>query len=238
MSVTSKRKSDQPTLASLKIARVGSVGSASSKAVRKMPKCINTLFVKYSNKFSGLIDPEGIEKLCSDLKVDHTDVRVLMFAWKLKAEMQGYFTLDEWQSGLMALQVNSFNKLKKALPQLEKEVLMPENFEDFYIFAFRYHLTDEKQKFLDMETICILLDLILKSQYQLQVTYFIEFLKIQKDYKTMNMDQWIGLYRFCKEISFPDLQNYDSGDAWPLILDNFVEWLRESGFHAIPLQDL
>ncbi|XP_073154270.1 uncharacterized protein [Henckelia pumila] len=224
MSAAGKRKSDRPTSAPVKIARVG---SASSKAVSKKQGSVDKLFAKYSDKFSGLIDPEGIEKLCSDLKVDHTDVRILMFAWKLKAETQGYFTLDEWQTGLKVLNVDTLNKLKKALPQLEKEVLMPENFEDFYIFAFRYHLIDKKQKCLDMETICILLDLILKSQYQLQVTVFIEFLKIQEDYKVMNMDQWIGFYRFCKEISFPDLQNYDSSEAWPLILDNFVEWLRE-----------
>lgn len=29
------------------------------------------------------------------------------------------------------------------------------------------------------------------------------------------------------QISFPDLGNYDSALAWPLILDNFVEWMRQ-----------
>ncbi|KAL9993988.1 putative defective-in-cullin neddylation protein [Helianthus debilis subsp. tardiflorus] len=40
-----------------------------------------------------MIDPEGIEYLCSDLEVEHTDVRILMLAWKMQAEKQGYFTL-------------------------------------------------------------------------------------------------------------------------------------------------
>uniref|UniRef100_A0A0A9EYL8 Defective in cullin neddylation protein n=2 Tax=Arundinoideae TaxID=156631 RepID=A0A0A9EYL8_ARUDO len=42
------------------------------------------------------------------------------------------------------------------------------------------------------------------------------------------MDQWMGFFRFCNEINFPSLDNYDSDLAWPLILDNFVEWLREN----------
>ncbi len=35
-------------------------------------------------------------------------------------------------------------------------------------------------------------------------------------------------YPFLLQINFPSLDNYDSDLAWPLILDNFVEWLREN----------
>ena len=31
---------------------------------------------------------------------------------------------------------------------------------------------------------------------------------------------------FYIQINFPSLDNYDEDQAWPLILDNFVEWLR------------
>ncbi|CAK9182527.1 unnamed protein product, partial [Ilex paraguariensis] len=37
--------------------------------------------------------PEGIEAFCSDLEVDHTNVQILMLAWKMQAEKQGYFTI-------------------------------------------------------------------------------------------------------------------------------------------------
>ncbi|TYG67153.1 hypothetical protein ES288_D05G055400v1 [Gossypium darwinii] len=145
--------------------------NVSSKAKIKGLEKIDRLFNTYANSSFGMIDPEGIEALCSDLGVDYTDVRILMLAWKLKAEKQGYFTQDEWQTGLKALGVDSLSKLKKALSDLEKEV--------------------------------------------------------QNDYKVINSDQWINFLRFCKEISFPDLENYDAIQAWPLILDNYVEWMRE-----------
>ncbi|KAK8296501.1 hypothetical protein V6Z12_D05G128300 [Gossypium hirsutum] len=160
------------------------------------------------------------------MEVDHTDVRILMLAWKMKAEKQGYFTLEEWRRGLKALRVDTVSKLRKALPELEKEVRRPSNFVDFYSYSFCYCLTEEKQKSIDIESICQLLDLVLGSQFRAQVDYFIEYLKIQSDYKVINLDQWMGFFRFCNEISFPDLSNYDPDLAWPLVLDNFVEWMQ------------
>ncbi|KMT01074.1 hypothetical protein BVRB_9g223290 [Beta vulgaris subsp. vulgaris] len=200
--------------------------SASNKASSKELERIDQFFYTYANKSSGMIDPEGIELLCSDLEVDHTDARVLMLAWKMIAEKQGYFTLEEWRRGLKALRVDTIAKLKKTLPELEKEVRRTSNFVDFYQYAFRYCLTEEKQKSIDIESICQLLDLVLGSQFRAQVDYFIEYLKAQTDYKVINMDQWMGFYRFCNEISFPDFSNYDPDLAWPLILDNFVDWMQ------------
>ncbi|KAH0982859.1 hypothetical protein GBA52_010036 [Prunus armeniaca] len=198
------------------------------KAANKELERIDAFFNTYANTSSGLIDPEGIERLCSDVEVDHTDVRILMLAWKMKAEKQGYFTLEEWRTGFKAIRVSNKYALKKALPELEKEVVRrPTNFVDFYSYSFRYCLTEEKQKSIDIDSICELLNIVLGSQYQAQVDLFVQYLKTQNDYKVINMDQWMGFYRFCEEISFPDLSNYDPELAWPLILDNFVEWLRE-----------
>ncbi|EOA36192.1 hypothetical protein CARUB_v10010104mg [Capsella rubella] len=226
--------------------------SASSKASTKEMDRIDHLFNQYANRSSNLIDPEGIEELCSNLEVSHTDIRILMLAWKMKAEKQGYFTHEEWRRGLKALRADTINKLKKALPELEKEVRRPSNFADFYAYAFRYCLTEEKQKSIDIETICQLLEIVMGSTFRAQVDYFVEYLKIQNDYKVINMDQWMGLYRFCNEvcfpillspdlaassansncfyhvqISFPDMGNYNPELAWPLVLDNFVEWILE-----------
>ncbi|XP_039004816.1 DCN1-like protein 4 [Hibiscus syriacus] len=218
----SKRKSAPPNSSSVTSSDGRSVSNkAQTKGMGKTDRLFNT----HVNSSLGMIDPEGIEALCADLGVDYTDVRILMLAWKLKAGKQGYFTQDEWQTGLKALGVDS--QLKKELPKLEKEVEKPSNYEDFYTYAFRYCLTEEKQKSVDIESICELLNLVLGVQFRRQVASLVEYLKVQNDYKVINADQWINFLRFCKEISFPDLQNYDANQAWPLILDNFVEWVRE-----------
>ncbi|CAL5376160.1 unnamed protein product [Camellia sinensis] len=187
----SKRK-----LEPLKSSKVDGLRSASNKATMKKGEPIDDLFHSYVNRSLGMIDPEGIETLRSDLGVDHTDVRILMLAWKMNAQKQGYFTQE---TQLAKRPESSYcytvNKLKNALSELENEVRMPQNFADFYSFAFQYCLTD--------------------------------YLKIQNDYKVINMDQWTSFLQFCHQISFPDLKNYDTTEAWPLILDDFVEWMRE-----------
>ncbi|KAG9131327.1 hypothetical protein Leryth_006197 [Lithospermum erythrorhizon] len=200
--------------------------SATGKAADKELERIDQLFYSYASNSSEIMYPEGIESLCSDLEVDHTDVRILMLAWKMQAEKQGFFTLDEWRKGLKALRADTISKLQKALPELENEVRRPSVFPDFYSYAFRYCLSEEKQKSIDIESICVMLDLVLGSQFRPQVDSFVQYLKSQNDYKVINMDQWMGFYRFWNEITFPSLSNYDPNSAWPLILDNYVEWLN------------
>ncbi|KAF3795178.1 hypothetical protein EJ110_NYTH05844 [Nymphaea thermarum] len=52
-----------------------------------------------------------------------------------------------WMTGgLRSLRADTIAKLKKALPELEKEVSKPGNFKDFYAYAFRYSLYIYYQK--------------------------------------------------------------------------------------------
>ncbi|KAF7806499.1 DCN1-like protein 5 [Senna tora] len=204
-----------------------SVRPAPKKSRTKQIDKIDHLFDTYSNKSIGLIDPAGIEFLCSDLGLAHTDVRILILAWKMKAEKQGYFSKEEWQRGLKCLGVDTLPKLKKAVLELEKEVIKSDYFEDFYIYSFQYCLTEDMQRSVDIDTMCELLDIVLRSQFPTQVNLLIEYLKSQSDYKALNLDQWRNFYRFFKEVNFLDLASYDPTQAWPVILDTFVEWLNE-----------
>ncbi|KAF8400552.1 hypothetical protein HHK36_013851 [Tetracentron sinense] len=155
--------------------------SASSESNTKMLEWIDRLFNSYANRSSGMINREGVEALCSDVKVDHTDVRILMLAWKMNARRQGYFTLDEWRTGLIALEADTIKKLRKVLQMLEEvgtSVLRPKKFMDFYSYSFRYCLTEEKHKTIDMKCICELLDLVLGCRFRSQVDSFVEYLKV------------------------------------------------------------
>ncbi|GLJ28933.1 hypothetical protein SUGI_0570670 [Cryptomeria japonica] len=202
--------------------------SAANKAAAKELERIDALFQRYADQDSlGMIGPEQIEDLCMDLGVEIMDVKVLMLAWKMRAARQGYFTLEEWRKGLKALKVDTIDKLKKALPSLEQEVMRPNSFLDFYTYSFRYCLTEERQKSLDMESVCQLLELVLGKRNHAQVASLVEFLKNQKEYKAINLDQWLSFLRFCDEVKYPSFDDYDSTLAWPLILDQYVEWEQE-----------
>eukprot|EP00250_Pteridium_aquilinum_P021633 c25183_g3_i1 orf=191-832(+) len=202
-----------------------STTSAGNKAAAKELERIDLLFGQYADKNEDLlIGPEGIEQLCRDLGVEPTDIKVLLFAWKLQAARQGYFSLEEWRRGLKVLHVDTIDKLRKALPSLQHEISNAEAFRDFYTFSFQYCLTEPRQKTLDVETACQMLELVLGKQPN--VSSFIQFLQEQKEYKVLTLDQWSGYLRFCEEIHL-DFGNYDENQAWPLLLDNYVEWARK-----------
>eukprot|EP00976_Prorocentrum_cordatum_P100320 1192188-Prorocentrum_minimum.AAC.5 len=48
--------------------------------------------VKRTGSDPEVIGPEGVEKLCADLDVAPSDVRILMLAFKMNAAKMGYFT--------------------------------------------------------------------------------------------------------------------------------------------------
>ncbi|CAI9116305.1 OLC1v1017416C1 [Oldenlandia corymbosa var. corymbosa] len=199
---------------------------------------VENLFNSYANKSTKEIDPEGIESLCSDLKINHTDVRILILAWKMQAKRQGFFTLQEWKTGMSSLHSETLPNLNSALTQLEKDIRKlssSSDFVDFYTFSFNYCISEERQKGVDVESVCLLLQLILGGggdkivgKQKSWVEYLVRFLKEQTDTKVITLDQWMGFYRFCNEISFPDMKNYDAADAWPWILDDFVDWMGQN----------
>jgi len=46
---------------------------------------------------------EGIGRFCEDLKLDPTNLRVLLIAWKFKAATQCEFTRKEFTDGMLEL---------------------------------------------------------------------------------------------------------------------------------------
>ena len=60
-------------------------------------------FEVYYDADENQICPEGIEKLCTALGVEPSDVLILVLAWVLEAQQMGYITRDEWAAGQSAL---------------------------------------------------------------------------------------------------------------------------------------
>ncbi|XP_061356366.1 uncharacterized protein LOC133300793 [Gastrolobium bilobum] len=203
-----------------------SESSASKKTTAEQFDPIDGLFDTYANNQSGMIESEGIGALCEDLQVDRADVRILILAWKMKAEKQGVFTKDEWRRGLKGLGVDTIAKLRKEIDLLEKEVVAPEFFEDFYSYAFEYNMKEDQQ--VDIESVCELLNVVLRPAFPTQVNLLIEYLKVQSDYGALNKHHWTSFFPFFKQVRIPNLQNYDDSiEAWPEIIENFVEWFKE-----------
>ncbi|CAG0891843.1 unnamed protein product [Darwinula stevensoni] len=187
-------------------------------------KCLNW-FKEYTTADDpNTLDPEGMERLCEDIGVEPENVVMLVLAWKMGARQMGYFTQQEWLYGLSQLQCDSADKLRGRLEYLRSLLNDAMSFKAIYRYAFDF-ARDKNQKSLDLETGKRMLMLVLGMRWHLY-SKFQAFLD-QSRYKVVNRDQWNNILEFSRSI-LPDLSNYDVDGAWPVMLDEFAEWMQQS----------
>jgi len=164
------------------------------------------------------------------MSIDPADRRVLYLAWCAGASRMGYFTREEWNAAAKELRAGTPAAVAAALSSsLAASVDAPRSpdFAPFFEFAFRYCLTEPSQKIVDLDTASAMLSVALPQNCHHKGP-FLEFLKQQRDYKTVNADQWRGIGRFVREVG-PKCADFDDDGAWPLLLDNYVDWVRKGG---------
>lgn len=89
---------------------------------------------------------------------------------------------------------------------------------------------------MDIDTAKQMLQLLLSPKWRV-FPYFVEFLNCSK-YKVINKDQYYNILDFSRTVN-DELTNYDENSAWPVLLDEFVEWCRKyKGFRTpLPSED-
>ncbi|XP_031637420.1 DCN1-like protein 4 isoform X2 [Contarinia nasturtii] len=175
-----------------------------------------------------VLGPMQMEQFCSDIGVEPEDVVMLVIAYKMNARQMGFFTQAEWQKGLTDLQCDSAIKLQSKLDYLRNLMNDQNVFKNVYRYAYDF-ARDKDQRSMDIETAKAMLHLLL-GKWQMYPE-FAQFLH-QSKYKVINKDQWCNILEFSRTIT-PDLSNYDVDGAWPVLLDEYVEFLRISRHNEI-----
>jgi DCN1-like protein 4/5 len=158
-----------------------------------------------------------IELLCSDLGVPLT-LCFFALAFKFKAVTTRCFSRDEFIKGLIPLLVDSTSKLVQTLNDIED--FAKSNVEKIFLYSFNLLKNNEHQKLLSLPSALHYLDILLG--HLPHTTKFINFMRSQNCYKGLNYDQWQMFLLFNKTVTL-DYSNYDINDAWPVILDDFVQ---------------
>ncbi|XP_029923568.1 DCN1-like protein 5 [Myripristis murdjan] len=169
-----------------------------------------------------VVGPEGMEKFCEDIGVEPENIIMLVLAWLLEAASMGFFTKEEWLRGMTLLQCDCTERLRSKMDYLRCELNDSAVFKNIYRYAFDF-ARDKSQRSLDMDTAKSMLALLLERSWPL-FPVFQQFLE-QSKYKGMNKDQWYNVLEFSRTIK-EDLSNYDEDGAWPVLLDEFVEWQK------------
>ncbi|XP_045204486.1 DCN1-like protein 5 [Mercenaria mercenaria] len=221
-----RRKRSSPTMEESRSKRAKYTqsrrGQTSSTEAFSAKQCI-AWFHEYTDPDEDVLGPEGMEKFCEDIGVEPENIVMLSLAYTLDAKSMGFFTLAEWLKGMSELQCDCSNKVQQKLEYLRNLLEDPVQFKNIYRYAFDF-ARDKDQRSMDMDTAKAMLTLLLGKKWPL-FPNFHQYLD-QSKYKVINKDQWCNILEFSRSI-FPDLTNYDEDGAWPVLLDEFVDWFKD-----------
>ena len=186
-------------------------------------------FDTFADPADGQIGPEGIEKLCAALGVEPTDVLVLVLAWQVGASQMGYFTREEWKSGADMLAVaTSPESLLERLSQIYTATRRNgPKLRELHIFTHNF-CREERKKNIDVGAAVAMLPLLHGDAFPDHIPNLCEFLQGHETAKKRGVsgDEWSMMLNFVAEVE-PDCSNYQDDGAWPLLLDDYVDWYRE-----------
>eukprot|EP00904_Undaria_pinnatifida_P003103 jgi/Undpi1/12794/HiC_scaffold_7.g02461.m1 len=133
---------------------------------------------------------------------------------------------QEWLEGMEALGTDSTDKLKWQLPSFDLGFMESDEFREFYKFAFQFS-REGTHRTIERDVASPLLQMVMgaRSRYTEE---FVEFLKQCPPNTRVTFDQWSSFLEFSNTVT-DGFEGYDEDGAWPILLDEFVEYSKAKG---------
>ena len=149
---------------------------------------------------------------------------MLAFAWRLGADTMCRFTRAQFLS-LARYNVKTIEDVRKLLPTFMAEA--QKSFDSYYGFTYAFGLDKDKgERVLPAAVALPLWQLVFSGETTSpHLDKWLDFLQRKKT-RGITRDTWDLYLLFTRTIA-ADYSNYDEMEAWPSLLDEFVEEERE-----------
>eukprot|EP01091_Cochliopodium_minus_P003823 TRINITY_DN1377_c0_g1_i1.p1 TRINITY_DN1377_c0_g1~~TRINITY_DN1377_c0_g1_i1.p1 ORF type:complete len:177 (-),score=54.35 TRINITY_DN1377_c0_g1_i1:228-758(-) len=113
-----KKAKKRPSLISRKKSRKDSTSSFSKRKLEELFEIYKN--VKEEEEVEeNIIGTNGVSKLLGDIGLSADDVLSFVIGWRFECQEIGYLSRDEFIEGLTKLKIDSIEKLKESIPQLQ-----------------------------------------------------------------------------------------------------------------------
>lgn len=166
----------------------------------------------------------GLEQFQNDLRIiDEEDPSMFITFWKLNCKIVWQISRSDFMNGWTVHGCFTIDQMMQKIKEWKEELRTNDiQFKKFYNFSFDY-LKEEKTS-LSIEEAIVLWNIILKEKKWRMYQDWLDFLKVEKK-KAISRDAWQQLWHFVQ--AFPNtIKEYDSSSSWPIIFDDFVDWMK------------
>ncbi|KAH3662345.1 hypothetical protein OGAPHI_005597 [Ogataea philodendri] len=199
----------------------------------KVDSKVKSVFNKYKEDSLDVLGKpyigiDGTVRYIADLGYEPEDLVILALAEFLESPSVGIFKEDPFLINWSRVGANSIEKMHDYIEnELAVKLAEESYFKKVYQFTYKFIL-EKNQRNVPTESAIEYWNLMIPEEYKKELDTFIKFLEI-KDHKGITKDQWNMLYPFLKTYhEDPKLSNYDEMQSWPVLMDEFHEWLTDS----------
>mmetsp|Transcript_1784 Transcript_1784/g.3748 ORF Transcript_1784/g.3748 Transcript_1784/m.3748 type:complete len:248 (+) Transcript_1784:103-846(+) len=221
-------KADSEAMVAAGAPKIKGLASEPVSSAASSPENPESIFDRFNDKEErdGLaITLSGIAELCSTLDLDvESDLRAMVLVWKLGSrEKPGEISRNEFVTGMAKLGCNTLAQLKALKPALDTGFMETETFRDFYRFCFTFNL-EGTLKTIERDVVMALLPMVIGERSTFTAR-FVEFLPTSGTTR-ISADQWNSFFEFSQVVD-DSFSQYDEDAAWPVLIDEFVEWCQK-----------